>query len=150
MRIEGSGPSKLTQVIRHISQNSITGITLELATVTAPLPDLKIKVDGMSIELEKNDLVIAEYLTRHSRKVNLVSDGQTTLYSNDVSGQEPKDPPHTPIDVKEVTLANSDLTVNNGEMDYIDELKSGDRVIVAGMSGGQTFVILAKAMIPIP
>jgi len=56
LRLEGSGASKLVQLVREIGYNK--DVDIELATVTAPPPNLKIKVDNMSVELQKDDLVV--------------------------------------------------------------------------------------------
>lgn len=147
MRIEGSGFSKMSQVIKNISVTSYNGITLELATVTVPLPNIKVKVDGMNIELEKEDLIIAEHLLKHGRRVNLSNSGGTTVFSGNVSGLQPRESPYSNVDIKELQLTNGDLNVNDAEIRYTDEIKIGDRVIIAGINSGQTYVILDRAVI---
>jgi len=134
MRIEGNGYSKMVQVIAGISKSSYDGVSLELATVTAPLPDIKVKIDGMTIELEKGDLVIAERLVSHHRNMKLTTKDLTVNMTQAGTG------PHT-HDINE-------MAVNNSTAEYADVLKPGDRVIIAGMAGGQTYVILDKAVIP--
>ncbi|WP_033842323.1 DUF2577 family protein [Geobacillus vulcani] len=69
-------------------------MSVELGTVTNAPPDLKIKVDNMKVDLDRDDLVVAQYLTKHKRQVKI--DGVTTV-----------------------------------ELEFQDELKPGDRVIVA-------------------
>lgn len=80
-RLEGTGASQLVQLIRRIGAN--TDVTIELATVTSPPPALRIKVDGMKIELESDDLIVAERLTAYSRTVTLNDGEPVTLAYGD-------------------------------------------------------------------
>lgn len=128
-RLEGSGASKMVQVIRKFGHNQ--DINIEFATVTSPPPNLKIKVDNMSIELDKDDLMVAEYLTKHKRKIKFTSSSVAEAMSTE--GFEPH--------VHDITSL-----VLEGEMEFIDELKAGERVIVANIDSGQTYVILDRAV----
>lgn len=130
MRLEGDGFSKLAQAIRDIGYNK--DIDIELATVTAPPPNLKIKIDGMSIELEKSDLIVAERLTTHTCNVSLASSNVSLDMVAAGTG------PHT-HGVNGVNI--------NGTITFTDVLKPGDRVIVASINNGQTYVVLDKAVI---
>lgn len=67
--LQGSGASKLAQVIRHLGYNEFD--KFELATITATDPELRIKVDNMKIELDASDVVVAEHLTEHTRTVSI-------------------------------------------------------------------------------
>lgn len=108
LKLEGSPASQLLQMIKQHGYNK--DIDIELATVTSAPPALKIKIDNMPVELDKSDLVVAEYLTKHARTVSIGGGAEQTLQ-------------------------------------YTDELKAGQRVIVASINDGQTFVILGKAVI---
>lgn len=60
-RLEGSGISRLVQVIRGIGYNKFDRI--ELATVTSEIP-FALRVDGnMKFELDASDVIVAECLT---------------------------------------------------------------------------------------
>lgn len=111
-RLEGSGPSQLVQLIKQIGYNK--DIDIELATVTSSSP-LKVKVDNMKIELEGSDLVIAEYLTKHTREIR-------------------------------ITTEPTDDGLDSSYLHYRDELKTGDRIIVASINDGQTYIILDRAV----
>lgn len=67
MRIEGSGESRLIQLIRKYGYNK--DVDFELATIVAPPPNLQIKFDKDGITLDKGDLIVAEHLTQHSREL---------------------------------------------------------------------------------
>lgn len=103
---EGSGISQLAQMIRKHGYNDFD--RFELATITSITPT-RVQVDGMKIELDAFDIVIAEHLTEHIRTVSINGGDDTEMIVR------------TPLNV-------------------------GDRVIVASMSGGQTYVVIDKAV----
>lgn len=106
--LEGSGISKLRQMIQKHGHNDFD--RFELATVTSPPPSLRFRVDSMTMDLEADDVIVAQHLTAHDRTISLNGGADSTL-------------------------------------SYKDELVAGDRVIVVSMSGGQTYVILDRAVI---
>jgi len=114
--IEGSNISKLMQVIKKIGFNEFD--RLELATVASPPPALRIRIDHNTLELDASDVVVAEHLTEHARTVTLSS------------GSDP----------------SSSILVEKGLLTIQSPLKAGDRVIIASANGGQTYVILDKAV----
>lgn len=65
--IEGAGRSKLRHVIRELGYNK--DVDIEFATVLAPLPGISIKVDGQPFDLDADDVIVCEHLTKHKRKV---------------------------------------------------------------------------------
>lgn len=152
IRIEGSGASQLVQLIRELGYNS--EVTIELATVTAAPPELKIKVDHMNLELEKDDLIVAQSLTKHKRKINVKSEGKTKISAMNAN---PKLPPFKfdpgavfvgqgTISFAGLTVDSADQTINEAELEFLDELKEGDRVIVVGINQGQTYMILDRVV----
>ncbi|MFD1177104.1 DUF2577 family protein [Paenibacillus puldeungensis] len=152
IRIEGSGASQLVQLIRELGYNS--EVTMELATVTAAPPELKIKVDHMNLELEKDDLIVAQSLTKHKRKINMKSEGKTKISAMNVN---PKVPPFKfdpgavfvgqgTISFTGLTVDSADQTINEAELEFLDELKEGDRVMVVGINQGQTYMILDRVV----
>lgn len=68
--IEGGPATQLVQLIQRIGYNDFDRI--ELATVTSPPPSLRIKVDNMKIELDADDLVVAQALTNHSQTIRRI------------------------------------------------------------------------------
>jgi ribosome-associated translation inhibitor RaiA len=107
-RLEGSGAARLIQLIRQHGYN--VDVNIEMATVTSAPPDLKIKVDNMKVELDRDDIIVAQSLTKHKRQVKI--DGGATV-----------------------------------ELEYQDELKVGDRVIVASANNDQLYFVIDKAVI---
>lgn len=65
LEIEGSPYSKFVQAMRQHGYNS--DINIEVGTVTSSNP-IRISLDNEAIELDSDDLVIAESLTEHTRK----------------------------------------------------------------------------------
>ncbi|WP_239613951.1 DUF2577 domain-containing protein [Cohnella mopanensis] len=66
---EGSGRAKLRGVLDALGK--LGGMRFEFATVTAPLPSIRVKVDNCPIELDADDLVICEHLTQHKRTASI-------------------------------------------------------------------------------
>ncbi|UYO03011.1 DUF2577 domain-containing protein [Paenibacillus sp. PSB04] len=151
-RIEGSGASQLVQLIRAIGYNS--DMSIELATVTAAPPELKIKVDHMNIELEKDDLIVAQSLTKYKRKVNLKSESKTKVSATNMNPEVPPfnfDPGAVfvgqgKISFTGINVSSADFSTEEAELEFIDELEEGDRVVVAGIQQGQIYIILDRAV----
>ncbi|MFB9328609.1 DUF2577 family protein [Paenibacillus aurantiacus] len=146
IRIEGSGASQLVQLIKELGHN--IDVTIELGTVTAKPPELKIKIDNMNIELEKDDLIVAQSLTKHTRTVNLKNTGKTSIDASSVTKFLPDFlyAGQGSLTFKGAKIADSDLIAENTELEFTDELKEGDRVIVAGIHEGQTYIVLDRAV----
>jgi hypothetical protein len=68
-RLEGNGASRFIQLMRTHGAND--SIKVELATITAAPPQIKLKIDGMKFELEADDFEVSEYLTKHTRQVKI-------------------------------------------------------------------------------
>lgn len=129
-KLEGSGGTQLAMLMKSLGYNK--DVDFQLATVTSAPPDLKIKVDNMEkIELDKDDLIVAQHLTKYTRKVKLTSTSVTDAMTS--AGYTP----HT-----------HDITslVIEADLDFDDELKVGDRVIVVEIVEGETYVILDRAV----
>ena len=146
--MEGLPASQLVQLIRFLGHN--TDVTFELATVVAAPPELSIQIDNMSVTLEKDDLIVVESLTKHEKKIKLTSTGKVTLSKSAIVGfgktgeyGDNKIPLHK-HDITSIKMSNSDLTVNEAMLEYLHELKKDDRVLVAGINKGQTYIVLDR------
>ncbi|WNF07484.1 DUF2577 domain-containing protein [Brevibacillus borstelensis] len=131
-RLEGSGFSQLRQVIAQVGRNDYD--KLELATVTSPPPALRIKIDNMPIELEADDLVVAEHLTRHTRIVTIRHEQDKERDVGDT----------VPFPRDNDSTGSLAWTYSYVEMQFEDVLKAGDRVLVSSMNDGQSYVILDR------
>jgi hypothetical protein len=67
--IDGGGVSKLRDVIRQLGYNK--DVDVEIGTVIAPLPDIRVKLDNVNFELEREDLVIPERLKGYTRTLKI-------------------------------------------------------------------------------
>ncbi|MGG4344351.1 DUF2577 family protein [Paenibacillus lautus] len=67
--IEGGGFSQLKHVVKTIGHNR--DVDIEFATVLSPLPDIRIKIDNMPIELDADDVVVCEHLRDHKREITI-------------------------------------------------------------------------------
>lgn len=76
MTLEGSAQSKFVQVIRKYGRNPYD--KYEFASVKSISP-LLIRVDGMKIDLEANDCVVAERLTDHSVTLRYADDSSEVV-----------------------------------------------------------------------
>ena len=133
-RLEGSGVSRFAQEIKRLGYNDYD--RFELATVVAPPPELRIKIDNMALELEADDVLVAEHLTRHKRIVTIKHEQDA---ERDVGDTEPK-----PRDND--STGSLAWTYSYVEMQFEDVLKAGDRVLVASMNDGQSYVILDRVV----
>ena len=139
MRLEGSGFSQLRQVIAKYGRNDFD--KFELATVLAPPPELRIKIDNMSTDLDHTDVIVAEHLTRHKRIVTIRHEEMAERDLGDKIVQDG-------LDTDDMVPGNpiTEYAHSYVELTFEDVLKQGDRVIVASMNDGQSFVILDRAV----
>lgn len=136
---QGSPASQIIQIIRCVGYNDFDRI--ELATVTSPPPNLRIRIDDMAIELEADDLVVAEHLTRHKRIVTITHE---ELAERDLGDKIVQDG----LDTDDMVEGNPITEYRHSyvELTFEDVLKAGDRVIVASMNGEQTYLILDRVV----
>jgi hypothetical protein len=157
-RIEGSGGSQLLQLIQTFGYNK--DLDLVFGTVTSDAPNLKIKVDNMKVELDKADLMIAEHLTIHSRKVTFMSIGKTNIKgTGNVSGGSVQDSmtsagytPHTHditsfgLTGTTVELKDGNFMVSEGEIRFMNELTKGERVALVEIAGTQMYFVIDRVV----
>lgn len=106
-KFEGTGGSQLIQAVRKYGFNK--DVEIDLGTVMAAPPGLRVQIDGMKIALEADDLIVAEALTQHNRTVSINGGADAVLT-------------------------------------FKDELKVGDRVVLASINGGQNYVIIDRTV----
>ena len=140
---EGNGSSKLAHVIQQLGHN--TWVDLQFATVIEDLPNLKIKIDSDGLVLEKDDFFVLESLTRHKRIVSIDFEFPKTWKKKEYTGNETVETvssrndigstPSTPYEKYEMKYA---------ELTFEDELKVGDRVIVACIDEQMEFLVIDR------
>lgn len=77
LQIEGSPAAKMVQIIREKGFNK--EMSIEVGIVISPLPDIKIRIGSNELELDKDDLIVAEHLTEHTRLIAPIVIGNTTV-----------------------------------------------------------------------
>lgn len=144
---EGNPHSKIIQLMQQ--QGYSKPVNIEIATVTAAPPDLKINLDGDGLELDKGDLIVSEHLTKHVRTITFKSAANIRLASSTITGTTKPGggPSHTHgYDTLALTDVQNDFAIDEAIIEYQDELKVGDRVIVACLDEDMVYVVLDRAV----
>nr|WP_259544485.1 DUF2577 domain-containing protein [Heyndrickxia oleronia] len=127
---EGDVYSKIGQMIRETGYSK--PVNVELATVVEAPPNLRLKLDADGLVLEKEDLIVAQSLTKHERKVS--------LKSSSIGGAT------TPAGVGPHTHGYESIDIQEGVLTFEDELAVGDRVIVVCLDEDMIYVVLDRAV----
>lgn len=160
--MEGSGSVRLINLIKKHGYNK--DLSVSLATVTSGFPEFKIQIDGMKIELDKDDVIIAEHLTKHkrimtirkrtdprfasgySREFNSLISVKSTNVNESMSVEGYVSHTHD-ISSLELNDIQNSFTFEDVEIEYQDELKKGDRVIVVSDNDQEYYVIDRAVML---
>lgn len=67
--IDGGGVSKLRDIVKQLGYNK--DVDVEFGTVTAPLPNIRVKLDNANFELEGDDIVVPDHIAGYKRKVKI-------------------------------------------------------------------------------
>lgn len=65
----GHGTSRLRHVIKQLGYNK--DVDIEFATVTAPLPNIRVRIDNLPFDLEEEDVLVCEHLREHKRRAEI-------------------------------------------------------------------------------
>jgi hypothetical protein len=79
LKIEGSAASRMVQLIRKHGYNR--DMSIELATVITPLPDLSVQLSSDGLVLEREDLVVAGIVATYA----LIAGDQLIVIGDDDS-----------------------------------------------------------------
>lgn len=123
----------MNQTIKKMAVEAIraTGM-LELieAEIYSGSP-VRLKLKGNDKLIIPSDFItVPEHLTRHKSRVNISS----AIVSDSMTSNG--DPSHT-HNIQSIKLTNA-------EIEFLDELKTGDKVMVAAVQGGQSFFIIDR------
>lgn len=114
----------IAQTIKKMASEAVeAGGPLQFVegVVQNPLPNVEVMLKNNSKLIIPSDLItVSEHLTEHTRKADISSD--------DISSDE---------DVEELKLKEATIKFKNN-------LKTGDKVMVAVIQGGQSFFIIDK------
>lgn len=120
---------------------------IELGTVTAPPPNLQIKLDHMPVEVQKEDLIVCEYLLRHERIVSIEHEDEAERNLGDkvveatASGEAiitSKVSQYSPLQSTYLWMLGQHKYL---KQTYEDVLKPGDRVAVMALPGAQKYLV---------
>lgn len=154
---EGDAFSKLNALLGEGAQAADRAAKVELATVTESAPDLKIKLDADGLELDKDVLVVAEHLTKHKRIITMrktedarFASDYPRAFTTDIKlastqVDDTMSPPGHDITQIVLNSVQDDFTAVDIEVEYQDELRKGDRVLVACLDADMTYIILDRA-----
>lgn len=144
-RYEGGWDSRMRQMMARAGAKS-EGLRIELATVIEAPPNLKIMRDSDQMILEKEELVVAEHLTRHERIVSINYEFPKTWEKDTDIGDKTVDTvssrnnigqlPSTPYEKYEMKYAT---------LKYEDLLLKGERVLVACDDVNMVYYIIDRA-----
>lgn len=126
-RLEGNGASRFIQLMQK--HGGSKGIDITVATVTKTSP-LSIRLDGDPFDLSGDEIIVSEYLLKHTRQVD-ISDGT-------ISGRTASSESHTH------NLHSFGL--KNAWVDFKSGLYAGDKVIVVIAQDGQLYYVLDKVV----
>lgn len=130
MQYEGSPIAQMVQATRKAGRNVTS--TMKVATITSPPPDIKMLIDNDPIEYDKNDIYVAELLTKHRRTIE--------LYTDNI---------HLPMSWEGIGThvhQTYELLLKEVEFDFMDELKKGDRVLVECDEENGIFIIVDRVV----
>ncbi|MEH6944777.1 DUF2577 domain-containing protein [Bacillus sp. JJ722] len=136
LKPEGDPYSQLVQEMQLNGYNK--AVDIEIGTVIAAPPNIKIRLDSSPIELDKDDLIIAEHLTRHTRIVTLT---HNELAERDLGDKTERD--H--LDTDDLAAPLTSYKHNYIELQFEDVLKVGDRVIVDCLEEQMLYVVRDRA-----
>lgn len=138
LSVEGSPYSQLVQLIRKHGENK--PIDVEIGVVVSAPPNIKIRLDSSPIELDKDDLIILEHLTRHERVVTLIHEQEAERDLGDNTAQDDR------IDNGISAIVPDTYEHKNIILRFEDVLKPGDRVSVVCLDEQMKFVVLDRAV----
>lgn len=145
---EGDSYSKIRQMITK-GNGAKQGLRMELATVIAEPPSLQIKLDADNLVLDADDLIVLERLSKHKRNVTFTQSTDAKFTTNmriKSSSVSEAVTPASDITALELSDIQTDFTLVEMEMEYNDELRIGDRVIVACLEDDMIYVVLDRAV----
>lgn len=100
------------------------------AVVVSPPPNVSIRlINNPKMVIPKQLIVVSEYLTRHKRSFSISSSNVEDIMTEAGMG------PHA-HDITSLNIA--------GQIEFTDELKTGDKVMVANLSGGQKYYVFDR------
>lgn len=153
LKPEGDTYSQFVQEIQRAGYSK--PVDFEIGTVLVAPPEIIVRLDSSPIELDKDDLTIAERVTNHKRIITIRKQTELPKWTTKINMNSTKVDdtmtangagPHT-HDITSLGLndVQEDFTFEQAEIEYLDELRKGDRVIVAKLLEQMRYVIIDRA-----
>lgn len=142
--LEGSWETRGVGLMRKFGYNK--DVDVLLGTIIAPPPNICIRIDKSALELDKDDVIVAQHITNYNvpfsatvSKAKYESAPLGTLNGQyvDESGQYAE---------QKKSYHSLGFTFDTGMLTIRNELKAGDRVIVAEIENGQRYVVIDRAV----
>ncbi|GED13974.1 DUF2577 family protein [Aneurinibacillus migulanus] len=132
----------LAQLLKERENPSFIGI--QIGVVSKPLPDIEIKL-GEEIELDKTMLIFAEHILKHNRKMKITSSSANLSHSKNAGATSQElDPPYKHS--HDIAVANGSFSLSDSDVEYLDELKVGDEVIIMAAQDQQIYYVIDRAV----
>lgn len=130
LKYVGDPFSKWVQATRKFGRNDSS--TMAFGTIVSAPPNIEMRLDNEDVVYDKHDIYVAERLTAHTRIANTFSDAVTMPMST--QGYNPHT--HTITSINQTGVL----------VEYTDELKVGDRVLVECNDETAKYTILDRVV----
>ncbi|MEN1969030.1 DUF2577 domain-containing protein [Lentibacillus sp. N15] len=124
----------IAQTIKKMANDAVNAnnpLQFVEGVVHSPPPNIQLRLKSSSkLIIPSEFIIVSEHLTRHTRTANITS---SNISSSMASAG---DPSHT--------HGINSLTLRSAKIEFTDELKKGDKVMVAAVQGGQSFFIIDR------
>lgn len=124
-------------------------VNLIVGTVLSSSP-LEISVHD-KLTLTKDFLIVSEHLTNHRRTVTFKNTANITLSSSSVAGQTTVGGADSHTHGYESITMNGvqgSFAIDNAVIEFQDELKKGDSVMLIRLQGGQQYYVANRVVYP--
>lgn len=130
MKYEGDPYSKWVQATRVFGRNETS--TTRLGTIISPPPEIKMLLDNDPIEYDKQDIYVTQKLTAHQR----IADTFSEIITMPMSAEDHLSHTHQIQSIRQTDTV----------IDFTDELKVGDRVLVECDNENMKYIILDRVV----
>lgn len=142
----------MVDMFKQISKNQNSSedpVNLIVGSVTSADP-LEIYVHD-KLTLKKDFLILAEHLTNHRRTITFKNTTNITLSSSSVAGQTTvggTDSHSHGFESITMNGVQGSFAIENAVIEFQDELKKGDSVMLCRLQGGQQYYVADRVVNP--
>ncbi|AMA72935.1 hypothetical protein ACH33_08730 [Aneurinibacillus sp. XH2] len=119
-------------------------IGVQIGIVSKPFPDIEIKL-GEAIVLDKSQLIFGRDVLRHKRTINIKSSTTSLSLSKD-EGATSQELSGAYKHAHDISVSNGQFSISESEIEFVDELRPGDEVILLPAQDQQLYYVLDKAV----